>query len=868
LKRNAVLTAVFLLIGLLLAACDGLPAAAPTSEGEAVSSGDGEAAESTNEAAESETTTGETGGEVPEDEESIPEPAAASFLQPVQITGSIEVSNDLIIAVYFFENFVYLEDLTGFINRDFEYEQPLEAQIIGPVSVDEEGSYSYTLNLPAQPISPLNDVDNDGAEESGIQVWMIVMTANLIDNPFLGEGETAGWSTVYTSAHIDSENRDEIDGGRLLVWSPDSAQEFPTGFGDDGLLFTEDDPVGPLRAGYTLVDLDTEPFGLIRDERVTADLMEGDIVVNDFSEMGWTEAFDALYEKASREYPFTEMKGIDWQAIYDEFAPRIADAEAAGDEMAYYLALQDFSWSIPDGHVGIGPLNTDLFTADTDGGYGMAIHGLSDGAVIVNILSEGGPADRAGIEWGAAILEWNGLPIEEALAAVVPWSSPFSSAHSERTQQYRYLVADPLGAEVEVTFQNPGAAAPQTVTLVAEDDGRAIFSRTSAFYGFDFNALPVEYEILDSGYGYIAINSLSEDINLTIRLWEFAIRRMIDNAVPGIIIDLRHNTGGAPIGTYFAGMFVTERIDLTYDYYYSDKSGEFESYRPVSYVEPDDDLYYDGNLAVLVSPACSSACEDVAYVLGQLEQTRVIGYYPTDGIFGEVGRGQYELPGGYSFQIPTGMTKDLDGHIIIEGMGVEPDVYVPRTLETMEREYVLNEDVVLDFATQIMDQPLGAGIEPAGPPEIAQGDFIELISSDITWLDDIVRESYTDAELQTPGTRLYTAQLSSGSAAEVLFVAAWCTSTAGELEDNLSKITWTFTLNGEELPADTFGYYEDQGVVLTQPCAIHYGVLSNFPVGEHILISAMTFSAPLNDGFADYEAGDYVSEYHLYVPRP
>ena len=37
---------------------------------------------------------------------------------------------------------------------------------------------------------------------------------------------------------------------------------------------------------------------------------------------------DALWEQASREYPFTDMKGVDWQALYDEFAPRIAEAEA------------------------------------------------------------------------------------------------------------------------------------------------------------------------------------------------------------------------------------------------------------------------------------------------------------------------------------------------------------------------------------------------------------------------------------------------------------------------------------------------------------------------------------------------------------
>ena len=40
--------------------------------------------------------------------------------EPVQITGTIELSNDFIIDVYFVENFVLLEDLHGFVNRDFD----------------------------------------------------------------------------------------------------------------------------------------------------------------------------------------------------------------------------------------------------------------------------------------------------------------------------------------------------------------------------------------------------------------------------------------------------------------------------------------------------------------------------------------------------------------------------------------------------------------------------------------------------------------------------------------------------------------------------------------------------------------------------
>jgi len=39
----------------------------------------------------------------------------------------------------------------------------------------------------------------------------------------------------------------EVSGGRMVIWSPDDGESFPTAFGRDGKLFTADDPVGPIQ---------------------------------------------------------------------------------------------------------------------------------------------------------------------------------------------------------------------------------------------------------------------------------------------------------------------------------------------------------------------------------------------------------------------------------------------------------------------------------------------------------------------------------------------------------------------------------------------------------------------------------------------
>lgn len=799
-----------------------------------------------------------------------PPPAAAvkpSGDQPVQITGSVELTNNLILQVYFYERFVMLEDLTGFIARDYEYEQPLEAQILGPVVMNEDGELTFTLNLPAAPGYPLNDVDQDELEEDGVQAWQIIMNANYLDDPFLGENETGGWSASYTSTRIDAENKNEISGGQILIWAPDEKQEFPTGFGDDGLLFTEDDPVDTIPAGYSMVNLDSDPFGVYQEPVPVLTLYEGDIAVNDLSELSWTEGFDALHEKVSREYPFNEIKDIDWDALYDEIAPRIAEAEQEKDETAYYLALRDYTWSIPDGHVGLsfGTIGSQLFLDDIGGGYGFAITGLDDGRIITHLIIDGSPADEAGMEWGAEIISWNGIPIQEALEAVTPWSMPFSTETSLRLQQYRYLLRSPVGTEAEVTYQNPDASSETSTKLTAVSETES-FDATSIYAGMDDTALPVEYEIMDNGYGYIKISSLSEDINLIIRLWEYGLSQMIEQGVPGIVIDLRQNSGGSPLGSFFGSYFVDERIDLSRSYYYSDKSGEFETYGPPDYMEPDDELYYDGLLGVLVSPACASACEDVAYVLSQLEQTRVFGYYPSDGIYGEVARGQYLLPGDYSLQAPTGLTRDMEGNIIIEGQGVVPDVFVPRTLENLYADTVLGEDVILDFAVDTLKKPIGAGITPESSPTVGTISQAESALQTQSTLEELAREEYGEEELSLAGeTYLYTVPLSTSR--KVIWWYPWCTADEASFKDNWSKIELEFSINGEMIPLDEFAVLE--GVFSGSHCRAYYTVLDDWAPGEHVLTTTVTFTGGLDDGISDflYPPGTHVYEYHVIVAR-
>ena len=625
------------------------------------------------------------------------------------------------------EPLIILEDQAGFVDRDRDFTFSPESQVMGRLTSDFFTSpVSYVLQLPFEPQGSLRDVDNDGEEDGGVQIFAVAFWTNIWGPPELEERDLGGggWSTAYAST--DTSNRsqtlNEIIGGQLLVYAPDDEQGFPSGYGEDGLLFTEDDPALGLPAGYTLVSLDSDPFTFDRSAEPVVNLIEGEAAeADDFSEMDYTAAFDAMLDKFRREYAFTRYKGIDWDAMSAEFRPRFEQAHADADPEAYEFALRDFTWSIPDSHVSVsfGPAIYRGFREAIAGGVGIAIRELDDGRIIVNFLLEDSPADEAGIELRAEILEINAQPAAEYVSETVAWSEPFSLEEQKRLQQLRYATRFPADSEVELSWRNPGAEEISSAVLPTSEE-RDSFDFSSFFQGRDRHRLPLEFEEIEgSDFTLVQIHSFSDNERLTIDLWERLIDELNYYAVPGLVIDMRSNGGGSGwLAQQMAAYFFHEPHVLGNSGFYDEDTEDFffDPDTEDDFILPPEELRYDGVVAVLVYSSCYSACEFFSYYMTVEDRAAIIGHTATAGAGGSVET--FYMPDDMEVTFTVGRAVDADHNIHLEGIGVVPTLRVPVTEETLFSE----EDAVLEAAIAWLNNSLV--IVPVAAGEVAVGNLV------------------------------------------------------------------------------------------------------------------------------------------------
>jgi C-terminal processing protease CtpA/Prc len=621
------------------------------------------------------------------------------------LTGGITITNPNILSDVS-EPYMLLTDMTPYVNRDRDEPVPLESQIIGAIDGDLAKGASFTLHLPIAPQGTINDLARRRGDGSGVQIYSVEFSANSLGDPFQSPEEFTGWGTALSSLVVQL-GTGEVIGGQVVIWAPDDKELAPTGLGKDGRFLTRDDPVGPVEAGWTVLDLNEEPFKQIRSDETEITIVKGDDGFTDYGDLSYTDAFDTLLAQLELRYPYTELKGIDWEEMRATFRPRVEKAQGSKDEEVFQETMYEFALAFGDGHVGSEPPE-NFIDSHVGGRLGMRLAETETGEVIVISVTDGLPADKAGIRVGAIVSRWNDRPIEQAIADE-PVIIPASTDTARRLDQVRFLTRGPLDERVSVTYQNPrGQEETAELTFSEDIDNRDALAELSLGLGLaDPADLPIVSNILPNGIGYIRVGTFSADTILMSTAWDYAIQQMKDLGAVGLIVDVRGNGGG--FGTsalYLAGSFYDRSFEL-YREVLVDAQGEQIDVGGEN-VEPSP-VQWDLPVAVLINTDCASACELFVAAMAENPDHLIVGYTPTAGVEGGVYA--WNMPGDFQFQAPL-LWPVRDGRTFLEGRGVPPNVEVSKTMENL----LDPSDAVLVGAVQALVPQIIATLQEQGTP--------------------------------------------------------------------------------------------------------------------------------------------------------
>ena len=163
------------------------------------------------------------------------------------------------------------------------------------------------------------------------------------------------------------------------------------------------------------------------------------------------------------------------------------------------------------------------------------------------------------------------------------------------------------------------------------------------------------------------------------------VLRVIDRAGPkGLIVDLRHNSGGLLTNTEQ----VLTRLIGNDAYIGTNRKGWLVR----NWRTPEKGRPYSGPLAVLIGPSSCSAAEITAAAVQDNKRGRILGRMSNGSVLNSQ---TYPLPDGGLMQLPI-LDFVRGGDRRIEGVGVEPDIWILPSLEDVRA----GRDPVLERALQ------------------------------------------------------------------------------------------------------------------------------------------------------------------------
>ncbi len=393
------------------------------------------------------------------------------------------------------------------------------------------------------------------------------------------------------------------------------------------------------------------------------------------------DSFEYVWKTVRDKHWDPELGGLDWQAVHDQFRPRIERSENIEQtrqiltEMLETLKLSHYR-IIP------GAVYSDLgkeANAATDGSSGIDVR-IIDGQAVVSSVDPSFPAKLLGIKPGWIIAKIGNVDIPSLIKNFTAVAADSTLRDLTLRRAILSRLEGIIGRNLVVEFlDEKDQLAIKTLTREAPKGTLT----TLGFLGPSYVWLDArKIKDGDSQIEYTAFNMFLAPDRL---MPEFADAVQGCLKCDGFIIDLRGNPGG--LGAMAMGManwFVDQKDLRLGTLLLRDTALKFVlNPRPET---------YGGPLAILVDDTSASTSEIFAGGLQDLKRARIFGSRTAAAALPSVIE---KLPNGDTFQYAIANYVSEGGREL-EGNGVTPDVETPLTRAAL----LAGKDPALDAAIQ------------------------------------------------------------------------------------------------------------------------------------------------------------------------
>jgi carboxyl-terminal processing protease len=385
------------------------------------------------------------------------------------------------------------------------------------------------------------------------------------------------------------------------------------------------------------------------------------------------EVFEKVWKEINDNYYDPTFKGVNWQEVHNRYLPLVQGVQT---DPEFYTLLNKMAGELRDSHTRILPpaLLANLQSQKRPG-PGFTVEEV-EGKPVITSVADDSDAQRAGIESGMIVLSIDEQSVTEKIAEIRKTIAPSSSKRFDETRTYAAIF---------------GGAAGKTLKLKLQRADGSTFE-TSVTFQLLSTAPKLTTRVLPSGPAYAAFNLFTPDIA---KDFKEALRNFQD--APGLIIDLRNNSGGSSQALYpLAASLYNSKILFLRDTNRTGKELHDAPPLEVSIGEPGKQLY-SGPVVILVGPRSGSTAELFAAALQETKRAVVIGSQSCGCAVGI--NKERRLTGGGILEISEILWLTPSGRKI-EGEGVVPDrVVVPGIADLQQKR-----DPVLATAEKVLQE--------------------------------------------------------------------------------------------------------------------------------------------------------------------